>query len=349
MATVIFSGVSPDMRYETEGYRIPELREFLSRLENFVVVREEILVNTFTMLRVAQFDTAGNRVTTTIEGFIPYGPISAMEIAADGLAMRIGGAFQVDTVSERLYGRVHSTSATGPDGDLVSMTGLDSAFDVSLSTTSSVDDQIPVDRELLSGADRIVGDTGNDWLIGYGGNDTLSGGFGGDTLQGGTGADELWGGTGRDSLNGNGGQDLLMGEGGNDRLSGGKNDDTLAGGIGRDTLTGGSGADNFVFDSRLSAGNVDTIVDFRHRSDHILLDADIFRELEVGGLLKAQFHAAAGATAAHDADDRIIYDTSTGTLYYDADGKGGAAAIAFAVLGSEAHPWITAADFLIIA
>ena len=30
-----------------------------------------------------------------------------------------------------------------------------------------------------------------------------------------------------------------------------------------------------------------------------------------------QFHSGAGATAAHDASDRIVYDTASGALYYD--------------------------------
>ena len=62
----------------------------------------------------------------------------------------------------------------------------------------------------------------------------------------------------------------------------------------------------------------------------------------------AQFYAAPDATAAHDADDRIIYDTTTGKLYYDADGNlPGASAVQFALLTT--HPTLTAGDFVIVA
>jgi Ca2+-binding RTX toxin-like protein len=39
-----------------------------------------------------------------------------------------------------------------------------------------------------------------------------------------------------------------------------------------------------------------------------------------------------GVRAGHDSDDRLIYDTSTGALYYDADGSGSKKAVQIAVL-----------------
>ena len=100
------------------------------------------------------------------------------------------------------------------------------------------------------------------------------------------------------------------------------------------------GADTFVFDSAPGAGNVDTIADFVPGTDHLSLENAIFGGLgAAGALASGAFHAG---TAAQDADDRIVYDTTTGALYYDADGQGGQAAVEVALLAG--HPALTAAD-----
>ena len=48
---------------------------------------------------------------------------------------------------------------------------------------------------------------------------------------------------------------------------------------------------------------------------------------------------------AHDANDRIIYDSSTGALSYDPDGTGSKAAVQFATLGANLK--MTYKDFLV--
>ena len=60
--------------------------------------------------------------------------------------------------------------------------------------------------------------------------------------------------------------------------------------------------------------------------------------------MAGQFVSEAGVKA-HEADDFILYDTTTGNLYYDADGAGAGAAVQFAtVIG---HPTLTCLDFSI--
>ena len=115
-------------------------------------------------------------------------------------------------------------------------------------------------------------------------------------------------------------------------------------------MTGGAGYDYFVFDSALNtATNVDRITDFSPADvlspgDTIRLENAIFTALATPGrLAAAAFHTGA---AAHDASDRIIYNSASGVLSYDADGTGAAAAIHFATLSPALA--ITNADFVVI-
>jgi Ca2+-binding RTX toxin-like protein len=152
-------------------------------------------------------------------------------------------------------------------------------------------------------------------------------------------ANKLIGNTGNNLLKGLGGRDVLTGNGGND---------TLDGGAGNDILIGSGGADTFSFSTALT-NNVDTVRDFAVGVDKLRLDDDIFTMLTGGAPLSASaFVSGSGITSAQDDGDRIAYDTSTGKLYYDADGFGGNDAVQFAVLGSTTHPALTSTDFVIV-
>ena len=118
----------------------------------------------------------------------------------------------------------------------------------------------------------------------------------------------------------------------------------LNGGAGNDVLIGLGGNDTFAFTTALGAGNVDTIADFTSGTDKIALDDAVFTA--IGGLGGLNANAFFAGTAAHDADDRIIYDSATGNLFYDADGNGAGAAVLFANL--QNHPVIAASDFTVI-
>lgn len=148
------------------------------------------------------------------------------------------------------------------------------------------------------------------------------------------------------SLVGNSGSNLLSGLAGKDMLSGGLGNDILSGGLGADTLTGGSGNDQFVFDVLETSINKDTIKDFEHGVDAIVLNRSAFLGFfssGAGPLSASAFFAGSSATMAAQ---HIIYDQAAGTLFYDADGIGGQAQVQIALLASR--PALDAADFILI-
>jgi Ca2+-binding RTX toxin-like protein len=130
------------------------------------------------------------------------------------------------------------------------------------------------------------------------------------------------------------GNDTLNGNSGGDTLIGGVGNDTLNSGLGNDTLTGGADRDWFEFHSAPN-GDVDTITDFNwyFETDNIRISRDAFGGgLQLGGLRPEQLRLG---TAAQDADDRFIYDQSTGALFFDADGVGGQDQVHFVTLASQ--------------
>ncbi|HMZ83901.1 MAG TPA: calcium-binding protein, partial [Rhodocyclaceae bacterium] len=131
------------------------------------------------------------------------------------------------------------------------------------------------------------------------------------------------------NLTGNVLDNFLVGNVAANALNGGFGNDILDGGLGNDVLIGGDGNDVFIFDTALGASNVDQISDFLQLADVIELDTTIFEALDQGMLSVEAFSIGTEATSA---SNRIIYDDSTGALYYDADGAGGIAEIQFATL-----------------
>lgn len=232
-----------------------------------------------------------------------------------------------------------------------------------------------------AGNDILAGGNGDDILTGGAGNDGMGGGAGNDmalysaatsavtvdlrisTAQntGGAGSDTLsgiesvTGSTFNDTLSGSKLANTLVGGLGQDTLSGNEGIDLLIGGAGQDTLTGGTGADKFVFDATVSAaGSVfDTITDFSSaQGDRIVLSKAVFAGLTGAAgtaLAESAFFASTTATGANDASDRVIYNTTTGALFYDADGTGKAAAVQIALIGTTTHPALVFGDFLISA
>ena len=229
------------------------------------------------------------------------------------------------------------------------------------------------------GADVLRGGLGSDYLIGGAGDDLLDGGAGTDQMDGGAGNDtyvvddaadfvieRFDDGTdtvlssvsyalhqdlehltlqGSGAIGGTGSyrDNQIIGNGASNRLDGREGNDLIDGKEGSDILVGGLGADMFAFTTAAGAQNIDQIVDFTAGVDRIALDDAVFAGLAPGALAPEAFTVG---TAAQDADDRIIYDPTSGAVLFDADGAGGADAVTIAVLQPDLL--VTASDFMVI-
>jgi Ca2+-binding RTX toxin-like protein len=164
-----------------------------------------------------------------------------------------------------------------------------------------------------------------------------------ENFNGGNFDDRIGGSAAANKLFGNGGNDTLVGLGGHDSLVGGDGNDWLEGGSGFDTLVGGAGNDSFVFSA--TSGRVTDFV----AADQLLFDNAFFAALGAESTWAAgdgRFLAAAGATTGADANDRLVYNTTNGNLYYDADGAGGAGSVLVTTLQNA--PTLSAADISVI-
>lgn len=248
-----------------------------------------------------------------------------------------GGVFYINAYSStgdlgsyRLSGVISSTGGSGnptAGADSISGTSANNSYDG------------------LGGNDTIMGNGGNDTILGGSGNDSLYGGTGNDSLNGGIGADRAYGNSGNDIIRGGDGNDSLFGGSGNDAIRGDAGNDILYGGSGNDTLYGDAGRDVFVFNMALGSTNVEIIVGFSVVDDTMYLDDAIFTRLSAGTLTTAAFARNTTGLASNSLD-RIIYETNTGRLYYDADGTGTASArVHFATIATNLA--ITQSDFFV--
>ena len=255
-------------------------------------------------------------------------------------------------------------------------TNLSITLDASGNTTVNVS---ATDVDTLTSIENLTGGAANDTLIGNNVANVLNGSLGADSMTGGLGNDYYYvdntgdviieaAGAGTETVNstldyslngtalenlilsgsivingsGNSSANILIGNAMNNVLNGSTGNDTLDGSLGNDTLTGGTGVDIFKL---MSLTGMDSITDFVVADDTVQLENAAFTKLTTTGTLSASYFVKAAASV--DANDYLVYNSTTGALYYDADGSGSVnSAVQIALLGTGLA--LTNADFVVI-
>jgi uncharacterized delta-60 repeat protein len=247
---------------------------------------------------------AVNGGNDTIRTSVSYGLVAGLEIetlrAADGTAaIKLTG----NELAQTLEGNAGANLLDGRGG-------ADTLYGLAGNDTYLVDDAGDLVFETVGGgADKVMASVGYALTAGQEIEKLTT------VSAAGTEAIALTGNGFVQTIQGNAGANVLDGKGG------------------ADVLQGFGGSDSFVFSTTLGRDNVDRIVDFARGVDKIVLSAAIFDALPEGTLSAAAFKDV--AQGALDDTDRIVYDSRSGALSYDADGSGAKAAIQFAVIDTK--------------
>jgi Ca2+-binding RTX toxin-like protein len=173
----------------------------------------------------------------------------------------------------------------------------------------------------------------------------------------GTAAGDLTGNDQANVLTGNDAANILSGDGGIDDLVAGGGNDRLIGGAGKDNLTGGLGADTFVF-GQADATSTDRVKDFS-AEDFLGISANDFGLTLGNGLVDngsgtlvldpdyfATISGSANVQGTVSGHGQFLFNTSTLTLLWDADGAGtNSSGVAIATF--NAGTTLSAASFVV--
>lgn len=306
---------------------------------------EKVTIGTGTAAAVVSTATTALNVDASLAsyGLIIIGNVGNNQLTGTAFVDNISGGAGNDTLqgnlgNDVLDGGFGNDLLVGGKGDDTYI--IDSEFD---QITESADASLNgVDTAMQSSANYTLGANVENLMLT--GKTALNGtGNGSDNT--------ITGNTNINILSGSGGSDSLYGLAGNDVLYGGEGSDTLIGGIGNDGLTGGAGSDIFWFNAAANVStNKDTITDFVAGVDKLQLSKSIFTTIGNTGSFSvsdARFWASDSGLA-HDPDDRLVYNTTSGTLIYDSNGSGASGAVVIAVLGSATHPTVNANDIWVV-
>ena len=284
-----------------------------------------------------------------------------------------------------LFGDIYSNTLQGGAGDdkLDGGKGLDIASYADATTAvvvkvkSKTQDTGGAGKDTLKSIEGLIGSAFNDTLTGNSSKNTIEGGAGDDVLNGGAGNDtvsyanatagvtvdlnvilsqntvaagndtlkgfeNVTGSAYTDIITGTKGNNVLNGGAGADTLSAGKGNDTLLGGAGADNLTGGAGNDKFIYTATTEGG--DTIIDFVSGKDKLVFTGSAFDTAK--GKVKAVNFLSSTDGVAQTANQHFIYNTTSHTLSYDADGSGVGIAVVIVTVGADVT--LKAADILIV-
>ena len=331
-------------------------------------------VENLTFTGTGDFVGVGNTLANVLTGGIGNDTLDG-GAGADTLTGGLGNdLYIVDNTGDRVV------EAAGAGTDTVQSS-------VTLTLAANVENLILTGTGAISGtgnalANVLTGNTGANTLTGGAGNDTLDGGIDTvrDTLVGGAGddiyivrandtvteatnagrdtvktdllsftlsanvEDLIFTGTGAFVGVGNALANVLTGGTGNDALSGAGGADTLIGGAGADTLTGGAGADQFVFTK--PGSGIDTVTDFSRTQ----LDKIVVQGVDYGlatGALNADWFEANTSGVSTKSHAAFVYNTTSHTLMWDADGNSAGVAASIATFTNSVL--LQSQDFLIIA
>lgn len=251
--------------------------------------------------------------------------------------------------SDRVNTAVHYRLATGVEVEFLSAFSLTSTDALRLTGNEFNQQLLGNDGNNIlnggGGVDQLIGRAGNDtYVVDLATDEILEGAGEGDDVLSALTSYSLAAGVSVETMVASGaGSIALAGNEIGQSLYGSSGNNELDGRGGADYLVGAGGADLFMFTTPLGTGNIDVIGDMASGLDRIGIDNAIFAGLDGGALPGSAFRVG---TSAQDADDRIVYDPSTGALWFDPDGTGPSAMLQFATLLGA--PSISASDFVVI-